>query len=48
MSPIAEALFIALGFVIGGGIIIGLVIAIDERKQYDRELARLDKEDEIL
>jgi hypothetical protein len=44
MSPIAEALFLTLFIVIGGGIIIALLIVMDERKRSKRALSKLDKE----
>jgi len=43
MNSIAEAIFTALVIVIGGGIIIALLIAMDGRKSSRRALNKLDK-----
>jgi hypothetical protein len=43
MSRIAEILFMTLVLVIASGVIIGLIIAVDERKNFKREMEKLDK-----
>jgi hypothetical protein len=37
MNQIAETLFITMALVIGSGIIIGLIIAVDERKKMNKD-----------
>ena len=44
MNPIAEALFITLGIVIGSVIIISLLVAVDERNKYRKSLRQFDEE----
>jgi hypothetical protein len=44
MNAIAEILFITLGIVIGSGLIVGLLIAVDERNKYRKSSRQFDEE----
>ena len=44
MNPIAEILFITLALVIGSAVIVGLLIAVDERNKYRKTLRQFDEE----
>ena len=44
MNSIAEILFITLGILIGSGLIVGLLIAVDERNKYRKSFHKFDEE----
>jgi hypothetical protein len=43
MNAIAEILFITLGIVIGSGLIVGLLISVDERNKYRKSSRHFDE-----
>ncbi len=43
MNQIAEILFITLALVISSGVIIALLVSMDERKKFKRDMEKLDR-----
>jgi hypothetical protein len=46
MNQIAETLFITLALLVSIVVIIALLVSVDERKQFNKEIAKLDREND--